>query len=135
MDMDAHFNPDALLRSSAHWVGTTEDYIGQAGYGRNQEYKARPYCQGFTYAIRGAAMEPFAAMANPPKLPPSVVNSDVAVGHVLGLECKAAFKAENFWTTWLLDNMAHMEEASITFFQVSLLRECRPCLTHAAVPA
>jgi hypothetical protein len=33
-------------------------------------------------------------MANPPKLPPSVVNSDVAVGHVLGLECKAAFKAE-----------------------------------------
>jgi hypothetical protein len=36
---------------------------------------------------------------------------------------------------WLLDNMAHMEEASITFFQVSLLRECRPCLTHAAVPA
>jgi hypothetical protein len=39
-------------------------------------------------------MEPFAAMANPPKLPPSVVNSDVAVGHVLGLECKAAFKAE-----------------------------------------
>jgi hypothetical protein len=87
--MDSHFNPDALLRSSAQWEATTEDYIGLPGIGRKQEYKGSPYCQGFGYAIRGTAMGPFATLANPPKLPPMIVNSDVAVGHVLGLVCKS----------------------------------------------
>jgi hypothetical protein len=84
LDMDTYFNPDALLGASASFAKTTNDYIGSRGYGRNSEYKASPYCVGFSYFIRASQLNKFEA---PGPLPPNVVNSDVAVGHVVGLQC------------------------------------------------
>jgi hypothetical protein len=86
LDMDAHFNPHALLRESARIKMTKHDYFGAPGTGRHNEYKKQPYCQGFSYFIRATAMQAF--INEHPPLPPNIVNSDVAVGYVLGQVCQ-----------------------------------------------
>jgi hypothetical protein len=87
LDMDTHFNPSVLLRESSKLnMMTKYDYFGTPGSGRHNEYREQPYCQGFSYFIRATAMKAFTAKHAP--LPPNIVNSDVAVGYVLGEVCQ-----------------------------------------------
>jgi hypothetical protein len=89
LDMDTAFNPDQLLQVQ-HKIQPHHGYIGQPGLGRNKEYAARPYCMGYAYFIRGPKLKEFNKPKPSGSLPKTVVNSDVAVGHVLGEECQAS---------------------------------------------
>jgi hypothetical protein len=85
LDMDTYFSPDALVKQTSTFAAIKDDYIGSRGYGRHSEYRAKPYCVGFSYFIRASHLAKF---EDPGPLPPTVVNSDVAVGHVVDLQCE-----------------------------------------------
>jgi hypothetical protein len=87
LDMDSAFNPDQLLRVHSK-IGESNGYMGMVGYGRNKEYAAQPYCMGFSYLFRAALLPAFIS-TSAADLPSTVVNSDVAVGHVLGIKCES----------------------------------------------
>jgi hypothetical protein len=89
LDMDTAFNPDQLLQVQ-HKIQPHHGYIGQPGLGRNKEYAARPYCMGYAYFIRGSKLKEFNKPGPSRSLPKRVVNSDIAVGHVLGEECQVS---------------------------------------------
>jgi hypothetical protein len=87
LDMDSAFNPDQLLRVHSK-ISESNEYMGRLGYGRNKEYAAQPYCMGFSYLFRAALLPAFIS-ASAADLPSTVVNSDVAVGYVLGIKCES----------------------------------------------
>jgi hypothetical protein len=96
LDMDTHFNPDALLRASEAFATTTENYIGTKATGRKQEYKEQPYCLGMAYFARASKLAAFTTNPTARGVFPlldlrgrEVVNSDVAVGVVLGEKCQS----------------------------------------------
>jgi hypothetical protein len=100
LDMDSAFNPDQLLRVHGK-IGESNGYMGSVGYGRHQEYAAQPYCMGFSYLFRAALLPAFIS-TSAADLPSTVVNSDVAVGHVLGIKCESF---EEITGTKLVHNM------------------------------